>query len=186
MTELQDDGNFSISGAHLEVKLIDPTGVLKPRTIFELNGIQWARERQFVDVPLPGNRSGSKMAGITHTGTMDIRKVDDTFETIAARVLDLDDIEARRAARDAGQAIRTDITLQVWLDDPDSLGRIGHELTGVRLGNDAGGSSITEPVIGRQYPFRFRKVRQLESVLIAGAEVNEVTGLPVVTRVLPS
>lgn len=183
MSELYDDGSYSISGAFGEVYYVDPTGKRPPMRIFEVTGCQWAEERAVTDVQLAGNESGSKKGAVSRAGSFTVRQIDEFWENLVAEQRPTS-LAERRAARDRGERTDGRFTLHVWVDDPDALGAIGHELTGVDLSKREGGFDLSQPVTTREHPFRFAKVRRLKSFERVGNE-TESNGLPKVRYITP-
>jgi hypothetical protein len=115
MADQINEGAYRISGRFGEGFYLDPSGKRPPIKIIEATQIEFTLALGVIDVPLAGNRTGSKDGAETRTGVMAIQQIDAFFENIVleARSSNLD---ARRAARDAGHRLTRTFTLQVWQD----------------------------------------------------------------------
>lgn len=184
MSDYQDDGSISISGAFGEVYFIDPSNTRAPRRIFEITGFQAAEEESFVDVPLAGNEQGSKTGPMSRAGSFTVRKVDDFFENLVADQRP-ETLAARRAARDAGTRRSRKFTLQVIIDDPDAMGKLGYEVTGVQISRRQVAFDITQAVSTVEHPFRFDELRRLHSFEIISSDADPQTGLPKIRKITP-
>lgn len=71
-----------------------------------------------------------------------------------------------RAARDNGQPVRKEYTLQVDLDDPLGEGKETQTLTGVKFWSYTGGFDSTS-LVGRTWPFTFTGIIIPQNGLIA-------------------
>lgn len=180
------EGAYTISGRFGEAIYIDPTGQRPPLNIAEATQGSFVKEIGVEDVMLSGNRTGSKDgAESPGTGTMVCRHIDMFFQNIIFEQLNLNtNLAARRAARDAGVRIARTFTLQVWEDDPEALGAIGHQLEGVRISRYEGGFDFGQTQTSRSYDFRFETVRQLRSFERVGNAVDPTTGLPAIRYVV--
>ena len=184
MTDVQiNEGAYRISGRFGEGYYLDPSGERPPLKIVEATQIEFTLSIGVVDVPLSANRTGSKDGAEGRTGVMALQQIDAFFENIVfdARAGNLD---ARRAARDAGQRIARTFTLQVWQDDPEALGALGYQLDGVRISDMTGGFNFGDDVTNRQYNFRYEDVRRIKSFERLGNQIDPSTGLPAI-RYLP-
>jgi hypothetical protein len=175
-----NEAAYSISGNFGEAFYIDPTGVRPPLKIMECTELTFTKEIAVEDVQLSGNRSGTKDgAELPGSFSMTVRKIDHWWENIVAEALN-QNLAARRAARDSGVRIPRTFTLQVWEDDPEALGAIGHQLEGCRLSVYMGGFSFGETITSRQHAGRFERVRKLRAFERLGNQVDAVTGLPAI------
>jgi hypothetical protein len=161
-----NEAAYSISGNFGEAFYIDPTGVRPPLKIMECTELTFTKEIAVEDVQLSGNRSGTKDgAELPGSFSMTVRKIDHWWENIVAEALN--------------QIPRT-FTLQVWEDDPEALGAIGHQLEGCRLSVYMGGFSFGETITSRQHTGRFERIRKLRAFERLGNQVDAVTGLPAI------
>jgi hypothetical protein len=158
--------------------------VRPPLQILEATQIEFTLSLGVIDVPLAGNRVGTKDGAESRTGVMALNQIDAFFENIVfdARAGNLD---ARRAARDAGQRISRTFTLQVWQDDPEALGALGYQLDGVRISDMTGGFNFGDDVTSRQYNFRYEDVRRIKSFQRLGNQLDPSTGLPAIQYLTP-
>lgn len=172
-----NEGAYRISGRFGEGFYIDPSGRRAPFKIVEATLIEFTYELGNVEVPLSGNRTGSKDGPEEMEGNMTVQQIDTIFERIIldARSGNLDE---RRRARDEGRRIPRTFTLQVWQDDPEALGAIGWQLEGVRMRRVQGGFNYSDEITNREYPFRFDDLRQIKAFERIGNEIDPVTGLP--------
>lgn len=179
-----NEGAYRISGRMGEGFYLDPSGRRPPLKIVEATQIEFTLELGVEDVPLAGNRTGSKDGPESRTGTMAVQQIDQWFENI---VLDAqaDNLEARRAARDRGERILRTFTLQVWQNDPEALGAIGYQLDGVRISTMTGGFNFGDTVTNREYPFRYDKVRRIKGFERIGNQIDPATGLPAIRAITP-
>lgn len=177
-----NEGALTISGRFGEAFYIDPSGVRPPLTIAEATQGTFTKSIAVEDVMLSGNRTGSKDGAETPgTGVLVLRKIDMFFQNIVYEQLSLGtNLPARRAARDAGVRIARTFTLQVWEDDPEALGAIGHQLEGVRLSDYEGGFDFGQTQTSVSFNFRFENVRQLRSFERIGNQVDPASGLPAI------
>lgn len=175
-----DEGSYRISGRFGEGFFLDPTGRRPPMKIIEATAITFEQEIAIEDVQLSGNRTGSKDGGENPgTGTMTLQKIDNFFDNIVAEAFS-GNLDLRRRARDAGTRIPRTFTLQVWEDDPEALGAIGHQLEGVRLPKYEGGFNFADTVTMREHAFRFDRFRKLKAFERIGNTVDAATGLPAI------
>lgn len=179
-----NEGAYRISGRFGEGYYMDPSGVRPPRKILEATQLEFTLSLGVTDVPLSGNRTGTKDGAETRTGVLAVQQIDSFFENIVfdARAGNLD---ARRKARDAGKRVSRTFTLQVWQDDPEALGAIAWQLDGVRLSDLTGGFNFGDDVTGRQYNFRYEDARRLKSFEIIGNQIDPSTGLPAIKYLAP-
>lgn len=185
MTDIQvNEGAYRISGRFGEGFYMDPSGERPPLKIIEATQIEFTLSLGQVDVPLAGNRTGTKDGAETRTGVMALQQIDAFFENIVfdARAGNLD---ARRAARDAGQRIARTFTLQVWQDDPEALGALGYQLDGVRTFDMTGGFNFGDDVTARTYNFRYEDIRRIKSFERIGNQIDAATGLPSIRYLAP-
>src|SRR5438270_538046 len=145
MTDQINEGAYRISGRFGEGFFIDPSGRRPPIKIIEATQIEFTLAIGVVDVPLAGGKTGTKDGGEARTGVMALQQIDSWWTNLVfeARSSNLD---ARRAARDAGRRIPRTFTLQVYLDDPEALGAIGWELVGVRVSEFTDGFNFGDDV----------------------------------------
>jgi len=175
-----NEGSFRISGNYGEAFYIDPTGRRPPIKIMEATELTFTKEIAVEDVPLSGNRSGTKDgAELPGTFSLTVTKIDHWFENIVYEALN-QNLSQRRAARDAGVRIPRTFTLQVWEDDPEALGAIGHQLEGCRLNVYQGGFAFGESITTRQHAGRFERVRQIRAFERLGNQIDPNTGLPAI------
>jgi hypothetical protein len=184
MADQINEGAYRISGRFGEGFYLDPSGKRPPIKIIEATQIEFTLALGVIDVPLAGNRTGSKDGAETRTGVMAIQQIDAFFENIVleARSSNLD---ARRAARDAGHRLTRTFTLQVWQDDPEALGALGYQLDGVRISEMTGGFNFGDDITARQYNYRYEDVRRLKSFERLGNQVDPSTGLPAIKYLTP-
>lgn len=182
MAQEVNEGAYTISGRFGEGYYIDPTGRRPPLKLIEATQITFMKEIAVEDVLLSGNRTGSKDGGESPgTGTMVCRQIDMFFQNIVAEAMNAStNLAARRAARDAGVRIPRTFTLQVWEDDPEALGAIGHQLEGVRISRYEGGFDFGQTQTSRSFEFRFENFRQLRAFERIGNTVDPATGLPAI------
>jgi hypothetical protein len=175
-----NEGAYRISGRFGEGFYLDPTGRRPPLKIMEATAITFTKEIGITDVPLSGNRTGSKDGGEQPgSGTMTLQKIDQFFENIVYEALN-QNLAARRAARDAGQRISRTFTLQVWEDDPEALGAIGNQLDGVRLSRYEGGFNFGDEITSREHAFRYERVTKIKAFERIGNQTDPTTGLPAI------
>jgi hypothetical protein len=179
MPEL-NEGAYRISGRYGEGFFIDPSGRRPPLKILEATAITFTKAIGVEDVQLSGNRTGTKDSGEEPgTFTMTLQKIDNFFENIVFEAFN-QNLAERRAARDAGKRITRTFTLQVWEDDPEALGAIGHQLDGCRLSDYAGGFDYGQTVTSREHAGRFERLRKLSAFERLGNQIDPVTGLPAI------
>jgi hypothetical protein len=174
-----NEGSYSISGRFGEGFFLDPSGRRAPRRIIEATQIQATIELAQEDVMLSGNRTGKKDGPESISGTLAVRKIDSFFENLVleARAANL---AARRAARDSGVRLERTFTLQVWEDDPDALGKIGHQLDGVRINTATVGFDFGTTITSREYPFTADDIKPITTFERIGDQIDPKTGLPAV------
>lgn len=175
-----NEGAYRISGRYGEAFYLDPSGVRPPLKILEATALTFTKGIGVEDVPLSGNRTGTK-DGAEEPGafSLTIQKIDEWFENIVYEALN-QNLAARRAARDAGQRILRTFTLQVWSDDPEALGAIGYQLEGCRLSTLMGGFDFSESITNREHTGRFERVRKISSFERIGNQIDSATGLPAI------
>ena len=175
-----NEGGFRISGRYGEGFYIDPSGRRPPLKIMEATTITFTKEISQTDVPLSGNRTGTK-DGAEQPGafTLTLQKIDHFFENIVFEAFN-QNLAARRAARDAGQRIARTFTLQVWEDDPEALGAIGHQLDGCRLSTYMGGFDFGDEITSREHSGRFERLGKIAAFERIGNSVDAATGLPAI------
>lgn len=183
-TDTINEGAYRISGRFGEGFFVDPSGARAPRKVIEATQIEFTFAVGQEDVPLAANKTGTKDGEETRTGTLALQQIDGFFENIVLQAR-AGNLEARRAARDAGVRITRTFTLQVWQDDPEALGAIGYELTGVRLSSMTGGFNFSDTVTGRSYDFRYEDVRRIQTFERIGNQIDPATGLPAIAYVTP-
>jgi hypothetical protein len=179
-----NEGAYRISGRFGEGFYLDPSGVRPPLKIVEATQIEFTLSLAVTDVPLSGNRTGSKDGPESRTGVMALNQIDAFFENIVfdARAGNLD---ARRAARDAGHRVARTFTLQVWQDDPEALGALGYQLDGVRISDLTGGFNFGDDITARQYNYRYEDVSRIRSFERLGNQIDPSTGLPAIRYLAP-
>lgn len=175
-----NEGAYRISGRFGEGYYLDPSGRRPPIKIVEATQIEFTLELGVIDVPLSGNRTGTKDGAEARTGTMAVQQIDAFFENMVLEAR-AGNLAARRAARDAGQRISRTFTLQVWQDDPEALGALGYQLDGVRISTMTGGFNFGDEVTNREYPFRYENVRRIKSFERIGNTIDPATGLPAIS-----
>lgn len=175
-----NEGAYRISGNFGEAFYIDPSGIRPPLKIMEATELSFTKEIAVEDVQLSGNRSGTKDgAELPGAFSLTLTKIDNWFENIVYEALN-QNLAARRAARDAGTRIPRTFTLQVWEDDPEALGAIGHQLEGCRLSVYMGGFAFGETITNRQHSGRFERIRQIKAFERIGNQIDPATGLPAI------
>jgi hypothetical protein len=175
-----NEGAYRISGNYGEGYFIDPSGRRPPLKIMEATAITFTKSVGVVDVPLAGNRTGTKDGTETPgTGTLSVQEIDTWWRGIVMDALN-QNLGARRAARDAGQRIARTFTLQVWEDDPEALGAIGTQLDGCRISDLVGGFTFGTEITGRDLNFRFERLTPLKWFERLGNNLDPVSGLPAV------
>jgi hypothetical protein len=175
-----NEGAYRISGDFGEGFFIDPSGVRPTLKIVEATAITFTKDIAVVDVPLSGGRTGSKDgAEQPGSGVMSLQKIDHWFENIVFEAFN-QNLDARRLARDAGKRIARTFTLQVWEDDPEALGAIGHQLEGVRISTYEGGFTRGTDVTTRDHAFRFERVTKIKAFERIGNNMDPATGLPAI------
>lgn len=179
-----NEGAYRISGRFGEGFFLDPSGRRPPMKIVEATQIEFTLELGVIDVPLGGNRTGTKDGAEARTGTMAVQQIDAFFENLVLEARS-GNLEARRAARDAGQRIPRTFTLQVWQDDPEALGAIGYQLDGVRISSMMGGFNFGDDITGREHPFRYEDVSRIKSFERIGNQIDPTTGLPAIRFLAP-
>lgn len=184
MADQVNDGAYRISGRFGEGFFIDPSGRRPPMKIIEATQITFSLELGVEEVPLAGNDTGEKDGPETKSGQMNVQQIDAFFENLVLEARS-GNVAARRAARDAGQRIDRTFTLQVWQDDPEALGALGYELTGVRLSRFEAGFDFGQVVTAREHPFRFRNVRRIKSFERIANSIDPATGLPAIRYLTP-
>lgn len=173
-----NEGAYRISGRYGEGFYIDPTGVRPPLKIMEATEISFVKSLAVIDVQLAGNRTGTKDGSeAAGTGNLVVQKIDNFWNNLVFDALD-QNLDARRAARDAGHRITRTFTLQVWEDDPEALGAIGHQLEGVRISDYQGGFNFADDVTSQQHAFRFERFRKIKAFERIGNQIDPTTGLP--------
>lgn len=184
MADQINEGAYRISGRFGEGFFLDPSGERPPMKIVEATQIEFTLELGVIDVPLPANKTGTKDGPEARTGTMNVQQIDAFWENMVleARAGNLD---ARRAARDAGQRISRTFTLQVWQDDPEALGALGYQLDGVRINTMTGGFNFGDDFTQREYPFRYEEVARIKSFQRLGNQIDPATGLPAIAYLAP-
>jgi hypothetical protein len=177
MPELVNEGSYRISGRFGEGFYVPPAGGT-PIKIMEATQIEFTSEVGATDVPLSGNRTGSKDGPESHEGTMVIQLIDNFFDNIIYNAF-AGNLAERRRARDRGERVARYFTLQVWLDDPEALGAMGWQIEGVRLRRLQGGFNFGDEITTREHPFRYegapRRIRAFERI---GNSIDPATGLP--------
>lgn len=175
-----NEGAYRISGRYGEGFFIDPSGKRPPLKILEATAITFEKGIGVEDVQLSGNRTGTKDAGEDPgTFTMTLQQIDSFFENLIYEAFN-QNLAARRAARDAGTRISRTFTLQVWEDDPEALGAIGHQLEGCRLNVYRGGFDFGQTVTSREHTGRFERLTPLSRFERIGNTVDAATGLPAI------
>lgn len=179
-----NEGAYRISGRMGEGYFLDPSGERAPIKIVEATQIEFTLELGVIDVPLSGNKTGTKDGAEARTGTMVVQQIDAWWENMVleARAGNLD---VRRAARDAGKRIARTFTFQVWQDDPEALGAIGYQLDGARINTMTGGFNFSDDVTSRTYPFRYDDVKRIQSFERIGNTIDPSTGLPAIQFITP-
>jgi hypothetical protein len=184
MSTVTDPGAYRISGRYGEGYYIDPSGARPPLKIMEATQIEFTPSIAVTDVTLAGNETGSKDGAVSRTGTMALQQIDAFFENIVFDALP-GNLDARRAARDAGQRVDRTFTLQVWQDDPEALGALAYQLDSVRISELTGGFNFGDDITNRTYNFRFTDVRRLKSFERLGNAMDASTGLPSISYIAP-
>jgi len=184
MADQINEGAYRISGRFGEGFFIDPSGRRPPLKIMEATAITFTLELGVVDVPLGGNRTGTKDGAEAREGTMTVQKIDNFFENIVFEARS-GNLEARRRARDAGQRIPRTFTLQVWEDDPEALGAIGWQLDGVRIRRLQGGFDFGDEITNREHPFRYEDIGRIKNFERIGNQIDPTTGLPAIRYLAP-
>jgi hypothetical protein len=115
-----------------------------------------------IDVPLVGQtRIGHKPGRETREGTMRVQKRDAAWEMEVYQFLS-QSLDARRAARDAGQPQMRPFSLILEYDDPYSLGRERWQLDGVLIWRMPIGFAIGDDAVEREFPITWETERPLE------------------------
>jgi hypothetical protein len=181
MADQINEGAYRISGRFGECFYIPPSrGHGQAMRLFEATQCEFTTEIAQEDVPLAGNRTGTKDGPEANTGTLVIQQIDAFFENLLEQIALSQSLEDRRRARDARLRIPRTFTLQVWQDDPEALGAIGWQLDGVRLSRLMGGFNFADVVTSREHPFRFERRRQIKGFERIGEQIDPVTGLPAI------
>jgi hypothetical protein len=180
MTVEPTEGAYRISGRFGEGYFLDPSGRRPPLKIVEATAITFTKSLDVVDVPLAGNKTGTKDGGEQPGAfTLTLTWIDQFFENLIFEAFN-QNLQARRAARDSGQRLSRTFTLQVWNDDPEALGVIGHQLDGCRLSDYQGGFDFGDAITSRSHNGRYERLSQIKSFERLGNTVDPVTGLPAI------
>lgn len=183
MPDQINEGAYRISGRFGECFYVPPQGGYgTAMRLFEATQCEATVELAQEDVPLAGNRTGTKDGAETNTGTLVVQQIDAFFENLMQRIALSQSLEARRRARDQGTRIPRTFTLQIWQDDPEALGAIGWQVDGVRLARLMFGFNFSDTVTNREHPFRFDRARQIQGFERLGEQLDPITGLPAIKR----
>jgi hypothetical protein len=132
-------------------------------------------------VPMVGStKQGYKPGRESRTGTFRFQKIDSRWERQMFQFLTYS-LEARRAARDAGQPTLRPFTLNIRLDDPDALGTEEWALQGCLIWRLPLGFNITDDIIDRELEFTWETETPVETFIRTGP-TDPATGVPPVVQ----
>lgn len=153
---MPNSGEFRVSG--IWGSAWDAQGNLISEMVEVVSNVEIGR----IAVPLVGSmREGHKQGRETREGTMNVQKIDTSWELKVYRLLS-QTVEDRRAARD-GAAAKFDPSFSIILklDDPEALGVERWQLDGCRIWRLPLGFSIADELIQREYPITWESERPL-------------------------
>lgn len=181
-----NEGSYTISGRFGEAYYIDPTGTHPPMKMADATQLTFREEIAVEDVMLAGNKTGWKDGAQSPVSfTLVLRKIDNFFyNRVKERMNTANNLALRRAQRDSGVRLFDGFTLQVWEDDPDALGALGHQIEACRLFVNEGGFDFGQTQTSMSFEGRAANVRPLRSFERVGNQVDPVTGLPAITYVV--
>jgi len=136
-----------------------------------------------IDVPLVGTtRSAYKPGRETREGTINIQKIDSTWELELRQFL-AQNLATRRANRGTPGASLRPFSLNIQLDDPDALGIEEWQLDGCLFWQMDLGFNIGDDILNRSFPFTWEKETPLHTFKVSRTTLSTTTGLPDVTIV---
>lgn len=135
--------------------------------------VQATAEVAQVAVPLVGmTRLGNKPGRVTRTGSLRYQKVDTRWEMQVWSFI-AESLDARRAARDAGNPGLPSFSIQIELDDPDALGIEKWQLDGCQIYRMNLGFDIAQDLTELDVPFSW----ETEKPIYAFAKVTGSNGI---------
>lgn len=189
MPDRSNSGDLRISGRYGEVFIVSRATQLNDGTpipgppvgikLMEVESIEATAETAVEDVNLPGTGDvGSKDGATTRSGTMTVQHITPEWQAYHKRTALSGTLAARRAARDRNQRVDRSLVLQIWNDDPSSLGAEGWQIAGVRGYRLTMG--FTQDLLNREIPFRFDDEEEIRGFQRLGTQLDPVTGLPAI------
>lgn len=178
MADTATEASYRVNDAFGEAWYVPRRGT--PILLAEVQVCTFTKEIEVMDVPLSGNRTGSKDgAEQPGTGTMTVQVIDSLFDNIVEAAFS-QNLAARRRARNLGQRIPRTFQLDLWTDDPEALGVFGDRLFGVRLSRREGGFDRGSRLKTKDYPFRYERSEQISAFERIGNQIHPDTGLPLI------
>jgi hypothetical protein len=137
-------------------------------------GATTARNR--IEIPLVGQQTvGYKPGRLSQEGNLAFQKVDTGWELKVYEALTMD-IEALRAARDAGNFGELDGMFNILIkhDDPHAFGKEVWQLTGCQIWQMDIGMDTTEDFIQRELPLTYQEAVPLRTFRVNDGIVQPV------------
>lgn len=142
-------------------------------------GATTARGR--IEVPLVGQQTvGHKPGRISNEGSISFQKIDTGWELRVYEAITMD-IDALRAARDAGNFGELDGTFDLLLkhDDPHSFGKEVWKLTGCQIWQMDIGINTQEEFLSRELPLTYTKAEPQKTFRVVRGQVQTVHSIGV-------
>lgn len=135
-----------------------------------------------IDVPLVGStRLGHKAGRESREGTFRVQKIDTYWENEVYKYLS-QNLATRRAQRGTADGAMRPFDIQVYLDDPDALGREVWTLKGCLIWRMPLGFSIGDDLLDREFPFTWETETPEETFRVdLPAVANSANGFPTIT-----
>ena len=147
----------------------------------EITGVTATITIAKIEIPIVGStKMGIKPGRETREGTFTVQKIDGYWENYVYGFLN-QNLQQRRDNRGTAAGVQRSFTMQVWLDDPDALGREIWSLQGCLVWDLALGFAITDDSIEKSFTFGWETEVPLESFEIVPNGINPVTQQPLIS-----
>lgn len=149
------------------------------RLLTDVVQVTGTTQRGRIEIPLVGQQStGFKPGRLSSEGSIAFQKVDTGWEMDIFNAMTLD-VDALRAARDAGNFGELDGTFDLLLkhDDPHAFGKEVWKLEGCMIWQLDVGINVTDDFIQREIPLTYNKAEPLRAFRVVDGIVQQVRTL---------